>query len=120
MRLALALLMTAIVGCSRGATDPVEPGALVSISVASVDVRSSTARVVWELRPGIAATLLVQRRLEGAPWKGLAQLPLDANARLVLEDSSVQPGASYSYRVRLAEGTPPVFGGEVAIEVPAP
>jgi hypothetical protein len=92
---------------------------VVGLSVASVDVRAGVARIVWRVREGVSGTFLVQRRLEAAPWKGLAHLPVDPASRLTLEDASVQPGASYAYRVRIAVEPEAIYSGDVTIEVPA-
>ena len=115
----LLLLLAGLVGCGSDPTSPANPGALIDVSVVSADLRANAARIVWQVRPIVPTDFLIQRRLDGAPWKGLAHLQPDASGRLVVEDGSVQPGASYAYRVRVLEGETIRFTGEVALDVPA-
>ena len=119
MRFILLSLLAAIAGCSRAPTAPEAGGALLSVAVVSAEVRAGSAHVVWQVRPTVAGTFMVQRRLDGAPWKGLAQVAVGEGGRLVLDDGSVQPGASYRFRVRLPDGMAPGVAGEVALQVPA-
>jgi len=119
MRVAMLLLLAALAGCARGPTTPAGAGGLVSVDVVSADVRAGTAHLVWSARPGVAGTLLIQRRLGDAPWKGLAHVAVRDDGLIVLDDATVQPGARYGYRVRVAESPAPRFAGEVSIEVPA-
>jgi hypothetical protein len=119
MRVTMLFVLAVVAGCSRAPNGPAEPGSVVSLTVASADVHAGAARIVWRVRAGVRGTYLVQRRLDGAPWKGLAYLEVDPESHLVLEDGSVQPGARYAYRVRVAVEPEPVFAGEVAVEVPA-
>ncbi len=119
MRVALLLSLVLLAGCSQDPTAPGASDSSVELAVASVDVRPGVARIVWSVREGVSGTFLVQRRLEGAPWKGLAHVPVDGESRLTLEDASIQPGAGYGYRVRIAVEPVPVYSGDVTIEVPA-
>jgi uncharacterized lipoprotein YbaY len=116
---ALFLLLAALVGCGTEPTSPPKPGTLIAVTVVSADLRANTAHIVWQVRPIVPTNYLIQRRLADAPWKGLAQVQPDAAGRLAVDDASVQPGASYAYRVRVLEGEKIRFTGEVALDVPA-
>ena len=119
MRLVPSLfLLAALAGCGSDPTSPTDPGAVISVTVVSAESQANTARILWQVQAVVPTDFLVQRRLGAAPWKGLAHLQPDAAGRLVLEDASVQPGASYAYRVRFVEGERSRFAGEVALDVP--
>ena len=116
-----AVLLAVLAGCSGEETAPTHPvsPSTVTVTVLSALGEPHAARVVWQLQPSLPGELLVQRRLGTAPWKGLAWLAADPEGKLTLEDGSVQPGASYAYRVRVVEGKRLRFTGEVAVEIPA-
>jgi hypothetical protein len=121
MRIALlALLIASVAGCGSGPTRPAPASTPFTVTVVAAEVRAGVAHVEWEVTPRSSGSLLVQRQLRDAPWKGLVELPISPQGRLGLEDSSVQPGAAYRYRLRLPDHAQPGFAGEVAIEVPEP
>ena len=111
-----ALLFTA--ACARDL--PLAPpiASAPTAEFAGSEVTAGLARIRWSVSAGAGFRFQVHRRLDTMPWKPMVTLSTDARGRMVLEDPSVQPGQTYSYRVRLAGDTSDSFSGEVTIDVP--
>lgn len=105
-------------GCGRGPTSAISPEVAYVVAVLSADAEQGSARIVWRIQPHTSAPIPAQRRLGDGPWKEFGSLTAVGDGDLLLEDDSVQPGASYTYRLQLPAGATPVYAGEVLIEVP--
>lgn len=116
----LAALFLGILGCEAG-DHPAAPFIRPAPAVALVraEVAPGLARITWAATDGSGLEFEIQRRLDGFPWKRMVTLVADVEGLIVLEDPSVQPGQTYSYRVRAAGVTTETFQGEVTIVVPA-
>lgn len=118
VRPSLLLLLATLAGCATREASPTQPAlGPPSIEVASTEVRPYLARLVWTVTSGGQPSFAVQRRHADDPWKNWGSFSTDWERRITLEDASVQPGESYTYRVRLGVA-PLAYGGEVTILVP--
>ena len=82
-------------------------------SLVSAEAGADRVRVSWLLaRGGSSAT--VERSVDRASWRALATLIADGSGLLRFEDREVTPGATYGYRLSLAEGP----AGETWITLP--
>lgn len=84
-----------------------------AVSLVSAEAAPGAVRLVWAVSGARAATL--ERRGAGGAWEPLAVLAADGEGRLAYTDSAVSPGATYEYRLALADGT---YGGLARVEVP--
>ncbi len=113
----IALLSAATLGCSADVLAPFRAPPEVSISLESAIARPYHATIVWNVENASTAPYPIDRRYALEPWKRLTQRYVE-RGRLALEDVSVQPGATYSYRVRLGRDKAAATAGEVTVQVP--
>ena len=113
----IALFSATTVGCSVDVLAPFRAPPDVSISVESARARPYHATIVWNVEHASTAPYLIERRYALEPWKPLTHLYVESG-RISLEDLSVQPGATYSYRVRIGRDKGAAAAGEVTVQVP--
>lgn len=81
----------------------VDPATPALAALLSAEAAPGRVALVWAgCAPGAAAT--VERAASGGAWRDLAGLTADAAGRVVFEDRAVEPGGSYDYRLRFADG----------------
>jgi len=76
----------------------------------------SSVHLVWqgdELKSGT-----VERCPLSGAWASIAEVAADGSGRLAFDDSHVEPGARYAYRLRYLDGTRQVTTAETWIDVP--
>ncbi len=87
-------------------------------SVVSHEASSERVRLVWA-GPSLEGPFAVQRRLaDDAEWLALGDASWAPDDRLVYEDTAIEPGASYAYRLSYSAGGALTLGGEVSVQVP--
>lgn len=116
----VAAALLAAAACSQeqpvAVAPPIAPSPTVEL--AGSEVSAGFARIIWNVKDGTGHRFQIYRRLDSKPWKSMLTLTTDALGRMVLEDPSVQPGQTYSYRVRAIGVTTETYSGEVTIVVP--
>jgi len=86
-----------------------------------VSARAEPDRVVliWEVSFGDGAPVTIERREGTGEWTALARRAPEANGRIELEDATVSPGLSYTYRLRVSAGGTDLLLGETTVQVPS-
>ena len=89
-------------------------------SLASVEAAADRIRLTWYTagNAGLAAT--VYRRTAATDWVAMGRISADGTGYLRYEDTSVQPGARYGYRLGIMDAGAPVFVAEVWVTAEAP
>jgi hypothetical protein len=100
-------------GVSQWTTDGVTS---TQVALASVAASARGVRLVWYASDDVVAT--VYRRQGDAPWVALGSAFTDGSRKIAFEDTNVDPGARYGYRLGIREGSGDVFVGEVWVDVP--
>jgi hypothetical protein len=107
-----------VVSCNGGGTtvtllrqDAPLPVAILA-SLVSVEALADRVRLRWYAsgNAGLAATL--QRRTDSSDWSDVAALTSDGSGYLAYEDTDVQPGTAYGYRLSIPDGDVEAFAGE--------
>jgi hypothetical protein len=80
----------------------------------------TTAHVEWNVESATGPYAAVYRKAPGGDWTALAVAQVDGTSRLVYDDPTVQPGASYSYMMVVGSQRGETFGGQTTVAVPAP
>jgi hypothetical protein len=91
----------------------VTPRGLVAILASLVAVHAQPDRIqlTWfSANPGLIAT--VYRRTATSDWVSLGQIAVDGTGYLRYEDTAVQTGTRYGYRLGIMDGGAEVFTGE--------
>lgn len=106
-------VVTILRNMSRDLTTPT----LVSLVESRVD--ASGAHLTWDAGglPGLSAT--AERRDGAGPWAPLAQLEADGMRRLHLDDSQVEPGRTYFYRLTYLDQGVTRRSAESSVSIPA-
>lgn len=119
--LMLAAVLVAGCGAAESVVTPVPIAPAPTVELVSTEVVPYFARITWQVTNGTGATFQIDRQLNDRPWKRRVFVQTtNIDGLMVLEDTSVQPGQTYHYRV-LAEGAAPEgFQGEATIVVPVP
>jgi hypothetical protein len=80
-------------------------------SLVAIDAQPNRIRLTWfSANPGLAAT--VYRRTANSDWASLGQITVDGTGYLRYQDSAVQTGTRYGYRLGIMDGGTEVFVGE--------
>ena len=88
-------------------------------SVLSHEASAERVRLVWA-GPSLDGPFAVQRRMgDGSQWITLGDASWAPDDRLTYEDTTVEPGASYVYRLSYAAAGTPTTSGEVAVQIPS-
>lgn len=95
---------------------PIAPAPVVTW--AASEVTAGFARITWNVEHGTGKPFEIHRRLASKPWKNMFRLTTNVLGSMVLDDPSVQPGQTYTYRVRAAGDSTAIWQGEVTIVVP--
>jgi hypothetical protein len=89
----------------------------VTLSLVSADADPGSVRVAWQAGGAFGWLAAVERREPAGEWAEVAEVAADAG-RLTYEDTAVEPGRRYGYRLAWSEGGQRVTAGEVWVEVP--
>ena len=95
---------------------PIAPAPIVEL--VGTEVSPGFARITWQVTYGTGKTFHIDRRLNDKPWKHVFVQTTNVEGGLILDDASVQPGQTYSYRVLPEGAAPDAFQGAVTIVVP--
>jgi hypothetical protein len=92
-------------GDSRIYASLVQPDAPVAVeaSLVSVEAEPNAVRLIWQLSDGAGIEPALERRESEGAWSVLARLLPDGNGRVEFEDRGVRPGATFDYRLVVAE-----------------
>jgi hypothetical protein len=91
----------------------------VTVSLASTEVNSDLVRFTWMAEGAVNLRAVVQRSDVGSSeWADLGNPTASGNGQLIFEDRTVQPGASYGYRLAIWEGGAPTILGPEWVTVP--
>lgn len=116
---AILLFSLAAVGCAASPTEPLPPASHATPIVVEVErtsVSTGSVRIDWKVSGGTGLEFVVERRHADRPWKVVALLRPDGIGRMTLEDESVMPGETYSFGVRLPDGSE--VQAAVSVEIP--
>jgi len=87
------------------------------VALVTADANSDRVSLVWyEAGDRLPAT--VYRRLAGGDWSALATLTPDGSGYVRYDDRSIEPGASYEYRLGITDQGTVRYVGEVSVSVP--
>jgi hypothetical protein len=89
------------------------------LTLVSAESEPGRVRLVWHTPEGANVIAVVLRGEEGSPWKAVANVASDASGRIVFDDSSVESGRRYGYRLALQGESGEEFAGETWVDVPA-
>ena len=90
----------------------------VLAAVASMEAEPGRVRLTWYVSGDLGLNATVYRRTDTDDWAALAQVAADGSSYLRYEDTAVNPGVRYGYRLGIRDGTAEVFTGEAWVEVP--
>jgi hypothetical protein len=80
-------------------------------SLVTIDARPDRIQLTWfSANPGLIAT--VYRRTASSDWASLGQITVDGTGYLRYEDTAVQTGTRYGYRLGIMDAGVEVFVGE--------
>jgi len=73
------------------------------VALVSSDATTERVRLVWYATEsaGLAATL--ERTTDGVTWRDIARLSADGTGRLAYDDTDINAGSRYGYRLRLSQ-----------------
>jgi hypothetical protein len=95
-------------------------GSSVDASMTAASSATPTsAHLEWNVESATGPHAAVYRKAPGGDWTALGVAEVDANSRLVYDDSTVQPGTSYSYMMVVGSERGETFGGQTTVVVPA-
>ncbi len=107
----------AVDGAFAGSPFAVESDVVpVLASLASVDAQSDRVRITWYMAEPSGVT--VYRRTANSGWIRCATLAPDGSGFLRFEDTSVEPGSRYEYRLGIPRNSEETFAGAIWVEVP--
>lgn len=87
-------------------------------SLVRSSVTSDRAVIVWSA-PALPSTFIVERRrTDSADWSVLGEASFLPGDQLEYQDSSVEPGSSYYYRLSYSANGAPITSAEALITVP--
>ena len=90
----------------------------VNASLASVDAEPDLVRLVWYSRQAdLSAT--VERSRDGVTWSSRGTLSPDGSGYLRYDDTGVEAGARYGYRLRVTGPAGDDFSSETWVDVPS-
>jgi hypothetical protein len=90
------------------------------VSLVSSTATDRAVRVTWQLGAGVASDVAVERRAAtDAEWREVGRAAPDGTGRVAFEDTDVEPGARYGYRLAIVAASGVVRAGEAWIDVPA-
>jgi hypothetical protein len=89
------------------------------VSLVSAAATDRAVSVAWQLGSGASDVGVERRAATEAEWRELARVAPDGAQRVGFEDSAVEPGARYGYRLAFATASGVVRAGETWIDVPA-
>jgi len=78
----------------------------------------SSVHLEWDVDAATGTLAAVYRRPSDGQWTAIAEAETNANGKIVFDDTSVQPGESYSYMTVVASQRGETFGGETLVQVP--
>jgi hypothetical protein len=89
-------------------------------SLASAEAAADRIRLTWYSagNAGLAAT--VYRRTAATDWVAMGRISADGTGYLRYEDTSVQPGTRYGYRLGIMDAGAPVYVAEAWVTAEAP
>jgi len=94
-------------------------GSSVDASMSATSSATPTsAHVVWDVQSATGSHAAVYRKAPGSDWTALGVGEIDATSRLVYDDPTVQPGATYSYMMVVGSQRGETFGGQTDVVVP--
>jgi hypothetical protein len=73
----------------------------------------------WSLQGAAEVQASVERRVRDEEWLGLGAASVTAADRVTFEDRSVEPGARYEYRLRVARGGEEAVSAVSRIDIPS-
>jgi hypothetical protein len=76
----------------------------------------NSVHLVWQ-GDGLGKGMVERRTVAGA-WESLSEFAANGTGRVAFDDSQVEPGARYGYRLRYLDGTRQVTTAETWIDVP--
>jgi len=103
------------VSCTHTLAGPTD---IAVLSFRSAEATAQHVRLVWEIHgPGFAGGT-VYRRDEDSSWDPVGRVRLDSPERVSFEDTSVEPGRRYGYRVQVATSDYETVLGQTWVDVP--
>ena len=88
-------------------------------SVTFVEAESDPrhAMLTWQIHDAIAPEVRVDRREEGGGWLRLTTATATGCCTIVIDDSTVTAGTTYSYRIATPTVAGEIIGGEVKVSI---
>jgi hypothetical protein len=96
--------------------DAPTPAALSLVSAAAEPGR---ARLVWHTPEGAGVIATVYRRDEASDWAAVGSAASEASGRILFQDSGVEAGRRYGYRLGVHGAAGEEFVGETWVQIPA-
>jgi len=90
----------------------------VLASVVAIEAAADRIRLTWYASGDAGLLATVYRRTESSGWAALAQISPDGTGYLRYEDTGVEAGQRYGYRLGVVQSGAEVFTGEAWAEVP--
>ena len=88
----------------------------VMVSLVDALAEDGVVRITWQVAGSPEAT--VERTTGDDQWQPMATLTSDGVGRMAYQDSDVEPGSRYGYRLALSDEGTEVHAGEVWVDVP--
>jgi hypothetical protein len=116
--LLLLTLLAAVTSCSPQESGPTTPytNIVPTVSPYDTDVGPDGATITWQVTNDDGREYKIERRFESDPWKPLERKAAGEQDLLLVEDTTVQMGQTYSYRVLVGNSS---YQGEVTVTIPA-
>jgi hypothetical protein len=97
----------------------VTPPTPTLISFISADARFDRVSLVAFASGPWGARVTIERARDGDAWREVAQVTSDATGRMHWDDTEVEAGATYRYRVGVMDGNDMVYAPSIEVMVPA-
>jgi len=89
------------------------------VSLRSAAVESGVVHLRWDAPGGDVRVATVHRRTPATGWSPIARITADGVGGLAFDDTAVNPGGRYGYRLDVATASGPESVGEAWVDVPA-
>ena len=91
----------------------------VRLSLIDSDVTTDRVRLTWYVADGSIPEAAVYRHTESGGWRWAGRLEAEGTGRLEFEDTDVEPGHTYGYRLGWAENGREQQSTETWVEIPS-